>query len=333
MTAPLRRLASLGAALVLAFGIAAANGVSAAEGKIRIALGDIESVELLHFLIALERAREKGIDIEVSSLKEEDIAAQAVVSGEADVGVGTPYALVQKVKAPIRMFFQMSALRFYPVVNTEFYKEWKDLDGQEIAVHSRGSGTEAIVKLMAQRHGIEFSNISYVPGSEVRAGAMLQGTIKATIVDAANRRLIMEKGGEKFAVLPMEGVDASDEVLYANTEFLAANAEAVDVLIEALLTTLREINANPAAVVDLREKYNLLPELPADLEAEIGPYYEEAVAAKAFSLNGGGEEAVKTDFEFYGLAGQLEGDPASLKVEDFWDFGPLNKALDRVGRV
>ncbi len=333
MTISLRRLASLGAALALALGLALTSAAEAAEGKIRIALGDIESVELLHFFIALERAREKGIDIEVTSLKEEDIAAQAVVSGEADIGVGTPYALVQKVKAPIRMFFQMSALRFYPIVNTEFYKDWKDLDGQEVAVHSRGSGTEAIMKLMAQRNGIAYSNISYVPGSEVRAGAMLQGTIRATIVDAANRRLIQEKGGDKFAVLPMEGVDATDEALYANTDFLAANAEAVDVLIEALVTTIREINANPSAVVELRKQYNLLPELPADLEAEIGPYYEEAVAAKSFALNGGDDAAVRTDFEFYGLAGQLEGDPASIKVEDFWDFGSLNKVLDRVGRV
>jgi NitT/TauT family transport system substrate-binding protein len=131
----------------------------------------------------------------------------------------------------------------------------------------------------------------------------------------------------------MEGVDATDEALYANTDFLAVNAEAVDVLIEALLTTIREINADPAAVVELRKKYNLLAELPADLEGEIAPYYEEAVAAKSFALNGGDEAAAKTDFEFYGLAGQIEGDPASLKVEDFWDFGPLNAVLDRVGRV
>ncbi len=37
-------------------------------------------------------------------LQSEDIAAQAVVSGQADIGVGTPYALIQKVKAPIRMW-------------------------------------------------------------------------------------------------------------------------------------------------------------------------------------------------------------------------------------
>ena len=73
-----------------------------------VAFGDIATVESLNFLIALERAKERGVDVEVTFFKSEDIAAQAVVGGQADIGVGTPYALIQKVKAPIRMFYQMS---------------------------------------------------------------------------------------------------------------------------------------------------------------------------------------------------------------------------------
>ncbi|HEY1386138.1 MAG TPA: ABC transporter substrate-binding protein [Dongiaceae bacterium] len=304
---------------------------AAADSKMHVAFGDIATVESLNFLIALERAKERGVDVEVTFFKSEDIAAQAVVSGDADIGVGTPYALVQKVKAPIRMFYQMSNLRFFPIVNTEYYKTWKDLDGQEIAVHSRGSGTEAIMKLMAQKNGITYSNISYVPGSEVRAGALLQGTVKASIVDSTNKNLIMEKAPGKFAVLPMEGVNATDEALYANTDFLKAQAAAVDILVEELLKTWREINANPKVVAELRKKYSLLPDLPADLEGEVVPYYEESVETKTFPNDGGSEAAVKDDFAFYGLAGQIEGDPASLKVADFWTFEPLKNALAKVG--
>jgi len=322
--------AAVGAAAVAAV-LAVAPVPAAAEGKIRIAFGDIATIETLNFQIAIERAKERGVDIEVSYLKSEDIAAQAVVGGQADVGVGTPYALLQKVKAPIRMFYQLSSLRFFPIVNTEYYKDWKDLDGQEIAVHSRGSGTEAIMMLMAQRHGITYGNVSYVPGSEVRAGALLQGNIKATIVDAANRKLVMEKAPGKFAVLPMEGVNATDEALYANTKFLEEQQAAADILVEELLRTTREINANPAVVADLRKQYNLLPELPAEEEAEIVPYYEESVASGAFPADGGSEAAVKDDFEFYGLAGQLEGDPSTLQVTDFWDFGPLQRARAKLG--
>lgn len=311
--------------------LVATPGVAMAQ-DMRVAFGDIATVESLNFLVALERARERGVDIEITFFKSEDIAAQAVVGGQADVGVGTPYALLQRVRAPIRMFFQMSTLRFYPVVNTEFYQDWKDLDGQEVAVHSRGSGTEAIMRLMADLNGIELGNISYVPGSEVRAGALLQGTVKATIVDAASWRLLQEKGGGKFKVLEIGDVNATDEALYANANYLEAHAEDVQILAEELLKTWREINDNPAVVAELREKYGLLADLPSDLEGEVVPYYEESVGAGVFPLNGGSPEAVQDDFGFYSVAGQLEGEPAELKVEDFWSFGPLEAALNVVGR-
>jgi NitT/TauT family transport system substrate-binding protein len=304
-----------------------------AAGKIRIAFGDIATVETLNFLIAVERAKERGVDIEITYFKSEDIAAQAVVGGQADVGVGAPYTLLQKVKAPIRIFFQMSTLRFFPVVNTEFYQDWKDLDGQEIAVHSRGSGTEAVMQLMAQRNGISYSNISYVPGSEVRTTALLQGHVKATIVDSAGMRILEQQGGGRFKALPIENVDATDEALYANTAFLEREPEAVAILVEELIGTWREINKDPAYVVEQRAKYNLLPDLPADLEAEIEPFYQDAVANGIYPDNGGGESAARSDFEFNALAGKLEGDPATLKVEDFWALGPLNQALAKLGQA
>jgi NitT/TauT family transport system substrate-binding protein len=319
-----------GAALIAASFAFGGTAPAAAEGKMHIAFGDIATVESLNFLIAIERAKERGVDVEVTFFKSEDVASQAVVGGQADIGVGTPYALIQKVKAPIRLFYQMSALRFFPIVNTEYYKSWKDLDGQEVAVHSRGSGTEAIMKLMAQKNGITYSNISYVPGSEVRTGALLQGNVKASIVDSTGKNLLEQKAPGKFKVLPMEGVNATDEALYANTAFLETQAPAVEILVEELLKTWREINADPKVVADLRKKYKLLPDLPADLEGEVVPYYEGAVETKAFPDDGGGEAAVKDDFAFYALAGQIEGDPSSLKVEDFWTFEPLKKALPKV---
>ncbi|MGO1075878.1 ABC transporter substrate-binding protein [Inquilinus sp. CA228] len=319
------------AAILFALLLALPLSARAAD-PVRIAFGDIPSVESLNFLIAIERTRARGVPVELTFFKSEDIAAQAVVSGQADIGVGTPYALLQKVGAPIRLFFQMSTLRFYPVVNTEFYQDWKDLDGQEVAVHSRGSGTEAIMMLMAQRSGIKYGKVSYVPGSEVRTGALLQGAVKATIVDSAGWRLLQEKGGGKFKLLEVGEVNASDEALFANTEFLESNAEAAGILAEELLNTWREIAANPASVGELRKTYKLLADLPAELEPEIVPFYQDSVTAGMYPLNGGSEVAVKDDFAFYAVAGQLQGDPATLKVEDFWTFTPLNKALNKVGR-
>jgi len=322
-------LALLGLILA-AMPVVAGGETEAAAGevsKINLALGDIETVETLHLLIALEKVKERGIDVEMISFKSEDVAAQAVVNKQADIGIGTPYALIQNVNAPIRIFFQLSTLLFFPVVNTEYHKSWKDLDGEEMVVHSRTSGTLAIANLMAMKNGIEYGKISYVPGSEVRATSMLQGNITATIIDSFNKEFLMKEAPGKFMVLPMGDITASDEALYANMEFMEANPTVVRILVEELVNTIKAINDDPSYVLEQRKKYGLLPDLPSELEEEVLPFYQLAAEGDMFPEDGGGARAAKQDFEFYGVAGQIQGDPASLKVEDFWYLEAINDVV------
>jgi NitT/TauT family transport system substrate-binding protein len=159
----------------------ASVGTAQSKTKIRYALGDVISIDELPLLIAVEYAKKRGVDVEITPFKSEEVATQAVINGQADIGQGTPYAAIQKITVPIRFFYQLSALQFFPVVSKDAYKTWKDLDGQEIAVQGRGSGTEAIMNLAAKEHGIKYKNVSYVPGSQVRALALLKGTIKASL--------------------------------------------------------------------------------------------------------------------------------------------------------
>jgi NitT/TauT family transport system substrate-binding protein len=313
----------------LLVGLLSAEALAQSRTKIRYALGDVISVDDLPLLIATERAKARGVDVEITAFKSEEIATQAVINGQADVGQGTPYAALQKVNIPIRFFYQLFALQFFPIVNKEFYKSWKDLDGQDIAVHARGSGTEAIMSLMAKDQGIKYKNVSYVPGSEVRALGLLRGTIKATILDATNKNYVMKEAPDKFLILPLGQVKASDEALFATRDFLEKNQAAVAVFVEELIKVTRQINANPNSVLDERKKLGLLKELPEKLEAEILPFYQEAVRNGIFPNDGGGERAAKNDLEFFRLSGQLKGE--DLKVEDFWYLAPLKAALAKVG--
>jgi NitT/TauT family transport system substrate-binding protein len=329
------KLKAISLAAVAAVALVLAGGPARAQdkGSMHVAFGDIPGSDMVNFLAAVARAEERGVKVEVSYLQSEDIAAQAVVNGQADIGVGTPYALIQKVKAPIRMFYQLSQLRFYPVVNAEFYKEWKDLDGADIAVHARGSGTEAIMQLMAKENGITYNSVSYVPGSSVRAGALMKGNIKASIVDFERKQLLEREAPGKFIFLPLPKIEASDEALYANINWLEEQSEAVDILVEELLGVWREINKDPEVVVSLREQYNILPDLPQEDVDEMLPSFQQGVEIDLYPSNGGSVEAVKEDFVFYTTAGTLQGDPADLKVEDFWYLEPLDRALEKVGRM
>jgi NitT/TauT family transport system substrate-binding protein len=314
--------------LIALVGVFAGDAAAQGRTKIRYALGDVVSIDELPLLIAVERAKARGVDVEVTAFKSEEVATQAVINGQADVGQGTPYAAIQKVNVPIRFFYQLSALQFFPVVNKESYKSWKDLDGQEIAVQGRGSGTEAIMVLAAKQHGIKYKSVSYVPGSQVRALALLKGNIKATILDAPNKNRVMKEAPDKFIILPLGNLKASDEALFATRDFLDKNQAGIAIFLEELIRVNRAINANPKGILDERKKLALLKELPAKMEEEIFPFFEEAVQYGVFPNDGGGESAAKNDLEFYSLSGALTGE--NLKVEDFWYFAPLKAALAKV---
>lgn len=322
---------SLVALLTLAACGPFAPGQPAAEGRIRVALGDIESVETLSFFIALERVRERGIDVELTELADEDLANQAVVSGQADIALGAPYALIQELDAPIRIFCQLQKLAFFAVVDQERYPDWQALDGETFTVHSRGSGTEAMARFIQDVEGIQFSEISYVPGSEVRATALLRGTIHASFVDLPNRNFVMGEAPGRFHVLPLPDIDATDEALFGNIEWMQENEALVQVLLEEILTVWRSIVEDPSFVVEERERLGLLTDLPAELEEELLPYYEISSETGIFTTDCGGADAARDDFAFFIAAGSLEGEPEDLRVEDFWFVEPLERALETVG--
>lgn len=293
----------------------------------RVAFGDIPGIDSLNLLIALERARARGLDVTPIYFESEDVAAQAVLGGDADIGVGAPYGLIQDEESSIRLIYQVSTLRFIAAVDAERYQSWADLNGQEITVHSRGSGTEALVKLMADRHKIDYSRINYVPGSEVRAGAMLQGNIDATIVDASGWRMLQERGEGRFERLSLGDIAGTDEALYARPGYLDDHRGDVRILLEEVLRTWREINADPASVARLRARYGLLPDLPpTTAENEILPYYRDAVAHGMFPDDGGTIAEVRDDLELYATGGALQGEPQQLDAERFWNFEPLEQA-------
>jgi NitT/TauT family transport system substrate-binding protein len=327
MTGTLRRLAL---AAVAGAGFASLAGPASSAEAVRVALGDTVSVETLCVVVALDRAKARGVDYKLTSFAKEDLAIQAVINNQADLGVATPFSVIQKTKAPIRGLFQVSRLIFFPVADKS-YKSWKDLDGQPFVFHARGSGTEAIGNIIARREGITFGQRSYIAGSENRIIAMMNGQIKATIVDLANKNKLMEKAGDKFHVLPGVPEPASDEVLFARTDWLEKNGQQADVIVEEFLKLWREFAKNPAVMDEERKKRGLLKELPAEALAGVTKFYAEGVKAGLFDAKGGGAAAAKSDIEFYTEAGQLTGPASALKVEDFWNFGPLEKARKKLG--
>lgn len=306
---------------------AASTAITAAQADtIRIALAEPPSDEMAAFFVALDRAKANGLDYEWTAFAEEELAIQAVLSGDMDIAFGTPYAAMQRSKAPVRIIFQLSKLVFFPVTTKEF-NTLKDLDGQPIMLHSRGGGTDSIANVIEQKEGIKFGERSYVPGSGNRVAAMLAGQGKATILDLSNRNKIIEEAGDRFNSLPMFEVKASDEALFANLDWIKENEEAVNILVKALHSTWSDMAKDPTIIRRETSPDGPIGQLPEEVLAEIDEFYTEAVAGGLYDPNGGGREAAKADMEWFVEAGQLEGDPATLNPEDFWYFAPLDAAM------
>ena len=299
-----------------------------ADDVITFAEADTITGESLVNLIAFERAKERGVKAEAISLQSDDLVFQAVLNGQVEVGVGSAYAAIQTLGAdsPVRNFYQLKKLGFLCVVNKNKIKSWQDLDGQPITIHARGSGTEAISYYMQALHGIEFSEMSFVPGSEVRGVALRKGTIDATFLDITNTRLVLAEDPDKFGILPLGDVDGSDSLLFSRSDFLSDRAGDMQILLEELMRSAREINADPTLPARLREEMGLLPDLPQELVDEITPYYETAVKQGMFAEDGGGLPAALGDFDFLIASGGLKGPASSLNPENFWNFELLDKA-------
>ena len=310
-------------AAVLLLGGMTLSGAQA--DRIRIALAETPSDELAAFFVALDRAKAMGLNYEWTAFSDEELAIQAVLSGQMDIGFGTPYAAMQKSKAPIRIIFQLSKLKFFPVTSKK-YGKLEDLDGEPIMLHSRGGGTDSIANVIEDRLGIKFGKRSYVPGSANRIVALIAGQTDATIVDLSNKNKLVKQQGDKFNVLPMFEVDASDEALFANLDWIKANEKDVGIFVKALLSVYRDMAKDPTIISKETDPDGPIGQLPKEILDSLDGFYSAAVEGGLYDPDGGGRKAAKADMDWYSAAGQLTGDPAALKIEDFWYLEPLDAA-------
>jgi NitT/TauT family transport system substrate-binding protein len=297
----------------------------AQASKIRIALAETPSDELAAFFVALDRAQKNGLDYEWTAFSDEELAIQAILSGQMDIGFGTPYSVMQRSKAPVRIIFQLSKLKFFPVTSKK-YSKLEDLNGEPIMLHSRGGGTESIANVIEDRLNIKFGKRSYVPGSANRIAALIAGQTDATIVDLSNKNKLVKLHGDNFNVLPMFEVDASDEALFANLNWIKANSKDVDIFVGALVSVYQDMMKDPTIISRETNPDGPIGQLPKEVLGNLDQFYTDAVAGGLYDANGGGMKAAKADMDWYSKAGQLQGDAASLNINDFWYMEPLNKA-------
>jgi len=326
MTNPLEKLSML--LLIITVGFTWVTEVQA-QKKVRFAypssadMGDIPS------LLAWEQLKKQGIEVVPTFFPRTDLAVQAVVAGEADMGSAAGIAVVKAVESGMSVRIIAEQVRNeWQLVTPVSIKDVKQLDGKRVGYHAPITVTEALVKWMAQHYKIT-PNWMIIPGSDVRSEALMRGQLDATpaeIGDVLN--ILTAKPGQYHVLISYAKTfpQLIGSMYFASADYVQKNSATVETVLEAILRAHRNAEERPASVKE--NALRLLPETKPELIEATAASYKEL---RIWDVNGGaGRERGEASIKFFEESGLLKKDAVSVKQA--FDTGPLDKVVKKIGR-
>src|SRR5678815_3831954 len=246
-----------------------------AQKKVRFAypssadMGDIPS------LLAWEQLKKQGIEVVPTFFPKTELAVQAVAAGEADLGSAAGIAVVKAVESgmSVRVIGEQVRNEWQLVAPVSF-KDPKQLDGKRVGYHAPITVTEALVKWMAQHYKIT-PNWLIIPGSDVRAEALMRGQLDATPAEIGDVLNILSAKPGQFHVLISYAKTFPQligSMYFARADYVQKNASTVESVLEAILRAHRDAEARPASVKE--NALRLMPETKPELVDAIANTYK-----------------------------------------------------------
>jgi NitT/TauT family transport system substrate-binding protein len=316
--------------LVLALALAAlSGGVAQAQKKVRFAypssadMGDVPS------LLAWEQLKKQGIEIVPMFFPKTDLAVQAVVAGEADIGTAAGIAVVKAVESGMKLKIIGEQVRNeWQLVTPVSIKDVKQLDGKRVGYHAPITVTEALVKWMAQYYKIT-PNWMIVPGSDVRAEALMRGQLDATPAEIADvLNILSAKPGQFHVLISYAKIfpQLIGSMYFSRADYLQKESATVDSVMEAVLRLYRTAEERPAMIKE--NALRLLPETKPQLIDAIAASYKEL---RIWDINGGaGKDRGDASIKFFEDAGLMK--KGAVTFQQAFDTGPLDRVIKKIGR-
>src|SRR4249920_2804042 len=261
------------------------GGEAQAQKKVRFAypssadMGDIPS------LLAWEQLKKQGIEVIPTFFPKTDLAVQAVVAGEADMGSAAGIAVVKAVESGMNLRIIGEQVRNeWQLVTPVSFKDPKQLDGKRVGYHAPITVTEALVKWVAVHYKIS-PNWMIIPGSDVRAEALMRGQLDATPAEIGDVLNILQAKPGQFHVLISYAKTFPQligSMYFARSDYVQKNAPIVESVMEAILNAHRSIEERPASVRE--NALRLLPETKPELIDAIAASYKDL---RIWDVNGG----------------------------------------------
>jgi NitT/TauT family transport system substrate-binding protein len=319
---------SAAVALLLVLGFLCGDEAQA-QKKVRFAypssadMGDIPS------LLAWEQLKKQGIEVIPTFFPKTELAVQAVVAGEADLGTAAGIAVVKAVESGMNLRIVGEQVRNeWQLVTPVSFKDPKQLDGKRVGYHGPITVTEALVKWMANHYKIT-PNWMIIPGSDVRAEAIMRGQLDATpaeIGDVLN--ILQAKPGQFHVLISYAKIfpQLIGSMYFARADYAQNNSALIESVLEAILNAHRAIEERPGLVKE--NAVRLLPETKPELIDAIAATYREL---RIWDVNGGAsKDRGEASIKFFEESGLLK--KGAVSYAQAFDTGPLDRVLKKIGR-
>lgn len=330
MHRPHRTATRLFAGLVFVV-LVAALPAAAGTAALRIGYPSVADFSDVPSLVAAERLRASGFPVETTFFAQPELLTQGVLRGDVDMGAGSITTVLAAIQrgAPLRIFMAQH-LNEWSVMAVRSINSCKDLAGKRFAIHSEAAISTALVRQWLKESGCEKVPINFlvVPGSEVRAQALMAGQIDAApaeLSDSVRIQMLRPNDFHRIASFSLSMPELLSNVYYSTQRTLQGRRDVLERFIAEVLKVHREARRNPTILSEAALR--LFP----DADKKLTPAIAQAYASGGlYPVNGGlSGNAVGYTIDFLVSAGSLQ---PGLKADQVTDTSILDAVLANAGR-
>jgi ABC-type nitrate/sulfonate/bicarbonate transport system substrate-binding protein len=273
-------------------------------------------------------ASKEGVQLEQTSLREGNILAQGLISGQFDIVQNSFETSISSIigGAPVKIIGVTTKAPPFQILALPEIKTFDDVRGKTVMVGDNNGSVRILVDRVLAKNGLTPADYKVVPGggNTERFGALVSKQIQVTILSSPQDLQGVKQGFNVLARVPTYVGDMAYNGFLVRTEWAEKNRDTLVAFLRTIGTSTRWVTdpANrQAATADLAE---FLGADPADAEKIYSDWIVDTDGT-VFSIDGrlapGGLDGL---LEFYVSNGDLTpGEPLSR----FWDPQYVDAAI------
>lgn len=282
-------------------------------------------------MAAWDICAERGIEVEQRFAEEASTVIQGMASGDVQIGtnVGVNTGIPAAVAGADIIDVVGTQRPTWALAVTPDIQSFEDLEGKTLAVHGEASFTRAVADWYAENEGFSYEQL-IIPGSEVRAEALAQGNIDAAVIDLPDVIQLSQVYPGEFEVLAAIGENFEsliEQDIWFDKSWMEENREVAVEVTACMIEGARRLASDFDYAVELASEN--LPEVDrAVIEETVQTYQEREIWPTDGIIT---EERAQETMDFFFSVGEIDIDPSTIDLGDFFAFDVLDDARAQVG--